>query len=372
MVRKPELAKSERIMTDETRQEEIEGAYAESLPPRSLFAPQKSWHLFSLFIATFGIFACAFFYRHAKNLAALDTHKRRPWMWLFTPILAITIPFALDRMFDRFGVVAEKLAVDKPMIGSLGWICFVFYVVLRAGDRMGGPAGITLLFLLLLAAMFAILSARLNTVYDVIPQAKFKSTKYKLTVSSIIVLVLVSPIVIYIFVVLLQQDIDKYLRPRLAVGEKTELAGFPLHIIATDKWSLVKKGTSSDGSGDVELVGATAESFAVMFAHGADSSMEEIQNGRRDIIFAASANASCREDRSFEEPTLFRRSVLKCEAKRPNIHQFWVVTVLEDDDAMYELFSEATATSFNYQDASQALESLSKGFHHNRTSEEVR
>ena len=240
------------------------------------------------------------------------------------------------------------------------------FIGLHLYGKLGGPSSVLVTLFALLSAAFIPLTNYLNSIYEKLPPSAFKTPIYKLTWPHWVVLLCMVPLLVLSYSVLLFEDYNKYMRPRLVIDEAWHVADLPIYIMVRDAWSIVDIGTNSDGSAEAELVGTMGTSYALIFRHGPGKAMNDHLDFRRSQILDDQGADQCDENRKFESSTIFRRIVLTCEGTDLGDPVTWIVTIVEDEDNFYELVGYAQAPLELSPKAVAALKTLSVGFHHNR------
>ena len=270
-------------------------------------------------------------------------------------------------MFRRFAVVAESYSIPPYRHAStIGGFVLAIFIGLHLYGKLGGPSSVLVTLFALLSAAFIPLTNYLNSIYEKLPPSAFKTPIYKLTWPHWVVLLCMVPLLVLSYSVLLFEDYNKYMRPRLVIDEAWHVADLPIYIMVRDAWSIVDIGTNSDGSAEAELVGTMGTSYALIFRHGPGKAMNDHLDFRRSQILDDQGADQCDENRKFESSTIFRRIVLTCEGTDLGDPVTWIVTIVEDEDNFYELVGYAQAPLELFPKAVAALKTLSVGFHHNR------
>lgn len=336
---------------------------AESHTRGQLFAPQKPWHVGLLSIASCSLYLFAWLYRHAYNIKHLDKAKWRPWLWVLVLLLPIAIPFALNRMFNGFERVAKENSTRWNGDATLsGIIAFLALASMRWTERLDIAVSIFVLQVIVLALTFMHLTAQLNRFYATLPDSAFRSSRYRFTWPSRIVLLLAGPISIIFIGAGLQADWNRYLRPTLPVGETVQIQQLPISVKTTDRWSIVESGTVSDGEATLELIGAIGNTFALVFDETSNRGIDTIIEARRSLIYTNNPDASCEETRELDPTNFYRRGELSCVASSNSEKILWRSVVIEDDSRTYELIGETRATKTRFAAAEGSLNRLVASF----------
>ncbi|MEM7466650.1 MAG: hypothetical protein AAF387_07170 [Pseudomonadota bacterium] len=328
-----------------------------------LFNQQKPWLVFLLIVLTFSVYTLPWFYRHASNLRKISGRRYVPWVWLLVPIFAITVPFATNRLFEGFREAAAEKKLNWNESGLLsGVLAFVMFTAARAVDRLDGPVAYIIASNIVLAIIFALLSRKLNRFYDQLEAADFRTLAYKITTPSWISLVIAGPVVLLLYGLGLQQDWYRYLQPVLPQNQIYEISDLPITLRTPDRWSIVKSGTKSDGTAELELVGSYGDSFALIFDHPTSGDLDSVMEHRRDFIFQTFPEAQCSERRKLDPQTLIRRAELTCTGVSGIDSVAWFGAVIDTNTKMYEFYGVTTAPTKQFHKAKAALKKLSKNF----------
>ena len=331
-----------------------------------LFGQQKPWQVSLLIFLTFSFYTIPWFYRHASNLRKLAGKSYSPWLWLFVPIFAIAVPFALNRLFEGYKEVttAKQLRWDESATLS-GVLAFLMLATGRWVDQFDGPLSLAVAAIIVLAIIFLRLTAKLNRFYDQIDSRNYRTPPYKVTLPSWLIFIILGPIVLLLYGFGMQQDWYRYMQPTLPRGQIFEVPGLPLTLRTTDRWSIVKSGTKSDGSAELELVGAFGDSFVLIFKHVNNDGFDPVMEHRRDLIFQAQPDAQCEEQRKMDSGSLMRRAALSCRVEAGLESIAWELAIVETEFHLYEFFGVTSAPKNQFKKPEAALEKLVAGFRYN-------
>lgn len=336
---------------------------AESHTRGQLFAPQKPWHVGLLALASGSLYLFAWLYRHAYNIKHLDKAKWRPWLWVLVLLIPIAIPFALNRMFNGFERVAKENSTRWNGDATLsGIIAFLALASMRWTERLDIAVSIFVLQTIVLALAFMHLTAQLNRFYATLPDSSFRSSRYRFTWPSRIVLLIAGPVFAIFIGAGLQADWNRYLRPTLPVGETYQVQQLPVGIKTQDRWSIVASGTVSDGEASLELIGAIGNTFALVFDEKNNRGIDTIIEARRSLIYANDPEAICEETRELDPVNFLRRGELSCVASGSSEKILWRSVVVEDELRTYELIGETRAAKSRFAAAEGSLNRLAAGF----------
>ncbi len=328
-----------------------------------LFAPQKPWHLGLLTIASCSLYLFAWLYRHAYNIKQLDKAKWRPWLWVLVLLFPIAIPFALNRMFSGFERVAKENSTRWNGDATLsGIIAFLALASMRWTERLDIAVSIFVLQTIVLALTFMHLTAQLNRFYATLPDRSFRSSRYRFTWPSRIVVLIAGPVFAIFIGAGLQADWNRYLRPTLPIGETYQVQQLPVSIKTQDRWSIVASGTVSDGEAALELIGAIGNTFALVFDEQNNRGIDTIIEARRRLIYANNPEAICEGTRELDPVSFYRRGELSCVASGSSEQILWRSVVVEDDSRTYELIGETRAPESRIAVAEGALDRLAASF----------
>jgi len=286
--------------------------------PAKISPPLKPVQVFLLYFFSLSFYSCYFYYRQARDLNNLQSEsKLKPWLWFFSPLVGITLPFSTGTMMELYQKAGKKENLALRNVGSsLGSGLFIVMVVSGVAEKFSGGEMLFTFLLPLLAAslLAAFLCKEINEFKRILPPEKLNGKAYKVPLATLGVVFVTGLFVTALVGVIVYDAIGKWNRIALepSVKYSPPEISFSLNP-GQGGWGVAETGTYSDGSAVLEL--AWGHSISIAVFDQSESDIWAISDFRRESIKADDENASCTEEHYIRENTMLRVTDLKCNLK---------------------------------------------------------
>jgi len=308
--------------------------------------PLKPIQVFFLSFFTFGLYACYFYYIQAKDLNAIQSEKKlKPWLWIFSPLIAITLPFSTGTMtglYQKAGTVhGLKLKNRGRSLGGM------FLLTLVLGSLVEKIWGEELLFTLIIpeliiAFLLSLICVDVNSYKLAIADTNYKSAAFKVPLLTVILACLGGIFVLAITGLSIYELSNRLSRDHLENGAVFTHETLPFTLEPKhDGWGISEIGTLSDGSADLEL--GWGASITMIVFDQSQSDIWTISDFRRNVIREADSDATCGEKHFLREP-LIRVTELSCSSKGFGNQEKSISTTFDNGTYLIEFYSTITST----------------------------
>ncbi len=311
-------------------------------PARPLYVIQRPWLVGLLAAATWGFYLVFYMYIYARDLKRLG-QQTTPWLWVFSPLVAIAMPFAGNNLADKYTAVARQLGVEATIRGGVyGSIAFVVLATNRAVERVAiEVSGLVMLITMpVLGICFARLTAELNAVKRALPEEWFNRTPYSTTPGTWIWLVVAFALLVPLWGLVVVEEVQHLSREELKRGQTWTAPDKNFSVTPRDAWSIAEIGTFSDGTTEAEF-SYTDSVYIMVFDESLNNNLKGIGDVRRSEFLSTDESGECSERRWIDQDSLQRYAELVCTGSLLGSTVTVISTVISSENRAIEAWGEA-------------------------------
>ncbi len=311
-------------------------------PAKPLYAIQRPWLVGLLAAATWGFYLVFFMYVYARDLKRLG-QQTKPWLWFFSPLVAIAMPFAGSNLADKYTAVGRQLGVETTIRGGhYGSIVFVVLAINRVVERFALEVSglVTLITMPVLGISIARFTAELNTVKRALPDDWFNRAAYSITPGTWIWLVVAFALLAPLWGFVIVDEVQHLSRESLKRGQTWTAAEKTFSVTPRDAWSIAEIGTFSDGTTEAEF-SYTDSVYIMVFDESLNNNLKGIGDVRRNEFLSRDDSGECDERRWIEPDTLQRYAELVCTGSVLGSTVTVISTVISSEKRAIEAWGEA-------------------------------
>lgn len=320
--------------------------------------PQRPVHTFLLVSLTLGLYASVFMWRNARDLQRLDGKPTRPWLWALGPLIAISLPYLMGAMTDRYEALSLQRGFRIRNRGRLyGALALLAAIAAQLGFFVPEPLLVSMPLVLPSAALFALLGRDISQYKYALADREFSGPKGVLSSKQLVVILIGGLLSGSIYVVVLHDVLTHKGRTPLVVGERWHSPDGRFSIVPDDEWVIADIGTFSDGSAEVEFSLSSSVSV-IVFDHALGEDMNAVADGRRSQVHETLSSARCREERHLRKGTQQLVSELFCAGGAAVRRHLVLSYQVDDGDQHLELYGQAVVSKLDEEEAREDLASF--------------
>lgn len=323
-------------------------------PVPVIAAPRRAWRVLLLNLATLGVYPCFWLFGRARDLRTLQRETYRPWLWLLSPLAAISLCFSIPRLLTGYQSVAARVGIAPwpRSARALGVLLFAMSAIETAWGRFELPLWTLLTAVLVWSVAFAWPQAKIAEIHSRVPGVRYRGASDRYSVTEWVVLALGLPLSALVIAALL------YLALLGGAGEPvggaTSPAGTSVVLdFPPEGWRQVDRGTfAEDADSEAEFAGPLLDEWLIVFAYAPSFSLDELVENRLGSLRGSLSNVSCTEKRSFVGSRLEVTVTIVCRGTWFGDPAIEVSRYLETETGTYELLGHVSASRLPFERAS--------------------
>lgn len=330
--------------------------------------PRAIWLEFFLHFATFSLYSCIWLVARARELNRVNGEKTfTPWMWFFAPVIGVALPFALSNFNDAWNELADRLNVPRTNVwgGGLPWVMFLIIVGLNLADSFDVPIFVTLSLWVCWCLLFVRMQTHVNAVKSALNGVELTGPRGNLSLAEWLY---VSPLALVMCVILLYPIFES------ALGNRVQALPADSEYVSSDKrfrfpvvgeaWYVVKSGTHSDGSAELELHngGPLNHMYFTVIAHGADASLAGISRARLRNEYEDDEDIKCEERRFLAGDELRVVARIDCRGTMVGDPLLRTYTLVESAVGVHESIGTLSDVRLAFRNKSKIMLEMADGF----------
>jgi hypothetical protein len=313
-------------------------------------APTRSlWLEGVLLFATFGLYACVWFYLVARDLQRITNKPATPWLWIFVPLIVLAQPFAFYSLFIQLREV-EKQHHIKPWKTYQQWLWSIIYIVTSVlGFALDETSDYLLILLpctLVWMINFLCLHRRMNGIrehFHTVPVAE-RFAGYNLL--EWLTVIIFTPVSLFLYAGILVFSANISWQDTLDEGTVIGVDEYAFHLTLTQTgWYQADIGTVTDGTASAEFQGPLAQQWYAFFIYDNDNNISNVAINRYSALLGQlPATAVCSDERRFLPGTDDLNITIICDVKDGDIQTLYISVLQEQQGVLGELLGYLSAS----------------------------